>query len=297
MIAHNISTALIMESDADWDMRIKEIMPQLAQGIKTLVDWPFGRPHHTQDARLEPYGDSWDIVWIGHCGSSHAGNTRIYSWNDTSVPPEDREWWFAGRLTTEQHVPGTRTVYQFDDTVCSTAYAISLQGAMKLTRHFKTANKNLDLQLSDFCSGSARGVADLLCLAVWPQIMTNARSWSNIEHSNGAKTPSDDGLNPGEFLPVRCPVLHCLLRRSAYHGLIRPMDDVWLHKIESKKASLTLNVSLGLAIQFSARINAKQVNEEGIRRAEWKAEWDTSWAVKNGTWDMVNRKEIRIDEK
>lgn len=78
---------------------------------------------------------------------------------------------------------------------------------------------------------------------------------------------------------------------------MRPMGDVRLHKAESKRALLTLNVSLGLAIQFSARMNAKQVNEEGIGRAEWKAEWDTSWAVKNGTWDMINTKKIQVEEK
>lgn len=59
---------------------------------------------------------------------------------------------------------------------------------------------------------------------------------------------------------------------------------------------LTQNISLGLAIQFSARMNAKQVLEKGIGRADWKAEWDTSWAEKNGTWDMINRKKIMIDE-
>ena len=87
MISHNISTALILESDADWDMRIKTIMPRLAKGIKALVDWPFNKPHHVIDPRIEPYGDSWDILWIGHCGSNHDGNIRMYSWNDTTVPP------------------------------------------------------------------------------------------------------------------------------------------------------------------------------------------------------------------
>jgi len=43
-------------------------------------------------------------------------------------------------------------------------------------------------------------------------------------------------------------------------------------------------------------MNAKQVLEKGIGRADWKAEWDTSWAEKNGTWDMINRKKIMIDE-
>ena len=76
-----------MESDADWDMRVKEILPPLARGIRELVDWPFDRSHHVLDPQIEPYGDTWDVLWIGHCGSNHDGNTRIYSWNDTTVPP------------------------------------------------------------------------------------------------------------------------------------------------------------------------------------------------------------------
>lgn len=57
------------------------------------------------------------------------------------------------------------------------------------------------------------------------------------------------------------------------------------------------NVPLGPAIQYSARMNAKKVLEEGAGRAEWKAEWDTSWAEKNGTWDMVKMKNITADEE
>lgn len=54
MIAENIETALIMESDADWDLRIKEVMQGVASASKRLVDWPFDvqtRPG------IFPYGD------------------------------------------------------------------------------------------------------------------------------------------------------------------------------------------------------------------------------------------------
>lgn len=174
-------------------------MPQLAYGIRMLVDWPFEKPHHTQDARIEPYGDTWDIVWIGHCGSNHQGNTRIYSWNDTSVPPEDKEYIFDIGLTKEQHVPGTRTVFQFGRTTCSTAYAISLQGAKKLVEYFKQANRNLDLHLSEVCTG---GNSDLTCLGVWPQLITASKSESNIDHNAGQSTGTGTGLNPGECHPM-----------------------------------------------------------------------------------------------
>lgn len=45
MIVENIESALIMESDADWDLRIKEIMQGAASAAKRLLDWPFDAQH------------------------------------------------------------------------------------------------------------------------------------------------------------------------------------------------------------------------------------------------------------
>jgi len=185
MIATNTSSALILESDADWDMRIKQQFAPLAKGIKTIVDWPFDRALHKVDPLMLPYGDTWDIVWMGHCGSNHGGYGRIYSWNDSSVPPEDKEFIFDMGLDGTQHTPGTRTVFQFGRTTCSSAYAISLQGAIKLVQYFKQGNENLDIALSQTCSGRT----DMICLGVWPQMITAAATKSNIDHSgNGVDT-------------------------------------------------------------------------------------------------------------
>jgi len=179
IITHNISTALIMESDGDWDMRIKDIMPKFATGVKNIIDWPFEAPHHTQDPRITPYGDSWDVLWMGHCGSSHDGNIRKYTFNDTSAPPLDREWINDSGLQWNQRPPGTRSVYQFGRTTCSTAYAISLEGAKKLVVYFRTGNMNLDIRLSEVCTQEV----DMTCMSVWPQIITAAHTESNIDHT------------------------------------------------------------------------------------------------------------------
>ena len=191
MVANNVSSALVLESDADWDIRIHDIMQPLAKGIQTLVDWPFNIEHHNVDQQLFPYGDSWDIVWIGHCGSSQDGNIRAYTWNDTSVPPEHREYTFDTGLSEEQHIPGTRTVFQFGRTTCSTGYAISNQGAKKLAEYFKDSDENIDLKLSSICSGRP----DMTCLGVWPQVVTAANTKSNIDHSGSGDQTSED---PGD---------------------------------------------------------------------------------------------------
>ena len=259
MIAKNISTALILESDADWDLRIKEVMAPLATGIRTLVDWPFTAAHHLASPLVQPYGDTWDIIWIGHCGSNRDGNVRAYTWNDTTVPPENREFVFDIGLTGEQHVPGTRSVYQFGRTTCSTGYAVSHEGAKKLVEYFKNTNENVDLQLSGVC---ARRV-DMTCLGVWPQVVTAADTKSNIDHSGkgdsaGGKKQDDDDDDD---------------------------DDQ-----EKKKGEIV--VSAGPAIQYSARVNAKEIMKNfSLAREEWVAEWDTCWGLKNGTWDMIKLNE------
>ncbi|KAL6720022.1 hypothetical protein ACLMJK_001943 [Lecanora helva] len=181
MIAQNVSSALIVESDADWDLRLRSSMRKLALGVRTLIDWPFEQPHNAQPYHVQPYGDSWDIIWTGHCGSSHEGNTRIYRWNDSSVPPRSKTWVYKPVLTDEQHIFGTRSLFQFGSTTCTTSYAISLQGAVKLVNYFKKTNKGLDETMSRVCTTKV----DLTCVSVWPQVMMAADTKSNILHHKG----------------------------------------------------------------------------------------------------------------
>ncbi|KAK3170291.1 hypothetical protein OEA41_009678 [Lepraria neglecta] len=252
MISHNISTALILESDADWDMRIHSVMRGLGPAIRTLIDWPFNTSHHTQPPAIAPYGDSWDIIWIGHCGSSNeaVGNVRKYEWNDTSVPPPDRFYRFDIGLKDNQYTPGTRALYQFHRSTCSTAYAISIEGARKLVKYMKHARNSLDTSLSDTCSEEA----NLTCLGIWPQIITATKTRSNIDHEGGGLKPED-----------------------------------------GQEEKVVNDVKPGPGLQFSAWVNAKGVLEEGWGADRWKAEWDTSWAIVNGTeWGMVERNATNV---
>lgn len=149
MIAENIESALIMESDTDWDLRIKETMQGVASASKRLVDWPFDVPKRPG---IFPYGDKWDVIWFGHCGAWNHDNHRIYSFNDSAVPPEDYEYTFSDKPREEQHRPGTRSVFPLGFAVCSTAYAISNAGAVKLEKEFREGSDNIDLRLGTYMS-------------------------------------------------------------------------------------------------------------------------------------------------
>ena len=43
----------------------------------------------------------------------------------------------------------------------------------------------------------------------------------------------------------------------------------------------------GPGIQFSARVNAEVILRDGKGQDEWKAEWDSMWAARNGSWAEV----------
>ena len=209
MISLNVSSALVIESDADWDMRIRSVMQRLAHGVRMLVDWPFDKPHHTNAAHIDPYGDSWDILWIGHCGSSHGGNMRMYSWNDTTVPRKGKTWTYMPALTEEQYVPGTRSVFQFGKTTCTIGYAVTLQAAKKLVKYFKKVNANVDDMMSWLCTEKQ----DLVCLAVWPQIMTAADTKSNIDHDK--KDDISEKADDATYIINAGPGLQYSARRNA----------------------------------------------------------------------------------
>ena len=177
----------------DWDMRIKQIMVGVGQGTKAVADWPFDHdgppqpsetPRHTRDMsipRPSPYGNKWDLIWLGHCGSAANGDGRIFAFNDTSAPDKEHAWVYGPHPTDDQREPGTRIVYHLKETVCTTAYAISNSGARKMERAFKEANAPVDTKMWDTCAHDHH----LSCLGVFPQVISPAESRTNINHDEG----------------------------------------------------------------------------------------------------------------
>lgn len=194
IIHENITSALIMESDVDWDMRVKNIMLGVGRGTKAIADWPFDpepspeeetslskHPKNLKMPDLSPYGDKWDIIWAGHCGSSGNGDGRIYAFPDESAPDEDHKW-SVGETPREDHRPaGTRIVYQADKSVCTTAYAISNKGARKFEERFREANGPIDLKMWSICGDDPK----VACIGVFPQVFSMAESRTNIKHTEG----------------------------------------------------------------------------------------------------------------
>ncbi|KAK7987106.1 glycosyltransferase family 25 protein [Apiospora saccharicola] len=191
MVEENISSALILEDDADWDVRLKQQLMDIAEGGRLLLNMakqepafqannlPAGR-HETAPAVSDgttvtpqsapvphsPYGDDWDILWLGHCGETFPEripghevvdlNSARYTYyamrDDETMPPlANTSSWIGGDLRRE---PGTRWVHFSGGPTCSAGYALSQAGARKVLHALSvggTLIAQLDNAMADLC--------------------------------------------------------------------------------------------------------------------------------------------------
>ena len=201
----NITSALILEDDADWDIMLKSQLEVFAQAARAFTQ-PKPRSRLTlatkygHDAQspteisldqipadlrptLTPYGDDWDVLWLGHCGTDFPMRSapaeeapdkddtnrvadpshrppllRVLVQNDPTVPdPENLKphpFALKDKLA-DMYAPHTRVVHASSATICTQAYAVSQEGARKLLWQFglETLTNGWDFMLRDWCDG------------------------------------------------------------------------------------------------------------------------------------------------
>lgn len=210
----NIQSALVLEADADWDIRIKQQMRQFAQASRLLLqplagtDDAFLDPTNPQpnpsdqpssydilEYELEnpttqpvtsPYGDlhRWDLLWLGHCGSrfpwASDGNAplgRAVISNDDTVPEKhyiDIE--MGDHQLSTSYPDHTRVVSRARVNTCTLAHAYSQQGARKFLYELgiNRISDPTDMMFRAMCDGSG-GRPLATCLTVQPQLFQHHR--------------------------------------------------------------------------------------------------------------------------
>ncbi|KAI5863208.1 glycosyltransferase family 25 protein [Durotheca rogersii] len=172
VVRRNLSSALILEDDADWDVRIKTQLRDFALAAHALTQ-PLagGGPARFADATYpgglgdraglpasvpelafdalpatvapahSPYGDGgWDVLWLGHCGmrfpeaaDAALPKGRVVRAGDATVPQPRHLWTLtAPDGLRDGYANHTRVVHHARDGVCSLAYAVSRRGARRL---------------------------------------------------------------------------------------------------------------------------------------------------------------------
>jgi len=229
IVSKNLSSALILEDDADWDIHIRSQLHDLALSTRALIQplqddpssfadptYPFHDPGSLDGANLDfenlprtilpansPYGDDWDILWLGYSGMQawpvqpQTPHGRVIQRNDPTVA-EHRYLKNSYRPHPLSSWPEhTRVVSHVSDPVCIFAYAISQAGARRLLHQFGLLELEtpFDVSARTFCEGTDSRKAHI-CLTTQPTLfeshrprgLTNKESdISPQEHGDGFK--------------------------------------------------------------------------------------------------------------
>lgn len=220
VVEEGLPSALIMEDDLDWDLRIKSQLQTFGaasyawlQTSREMVSHPAdllteeGRPfvywrmrrgtgvrgtdtaaHEAEErhsihldprsaangltsSKDHPYGEGWDVLWLGHCGTDFPPNDaedtssslpplRVVVADDPTVPAPHhlKPHPFASQDALAELYPShTRVVHAASSprTVCTLAYAVSQRGARKLLWQFglEDFSSQWDLMLGKWCAG------------------------------------------------------------------------------------------------------------------------------------------------
>lgn len=217
IVEGNVQSALIFEDDVDFDIRIKSQLREFAaaaqallQPLKsdpniyadptfpTVVD-PFREPDgmrldslpSTMPAKISPYGDDWDVLWLGHCGvhrpqaslpeglpgdlaqvARQSSKGFVIHSNDETVPEPHYLSVYDNQVhqrLQQDFPPHTRLVHHSLENICSLTYAVSQRGARSLLYELglKKFDDNFDIDLREYCDGT-QGREKHVCLTVQP---------------------------------------------------------------------------------------------------------------------------------
>ncbi|KAI1179123.1 glycosyltransferase family 25 protein [Nemania sp. FL0916] len=231
VVAAGYETALIVEDDVDWDVRVKEQMRLISSTVRRFVraEEAGERKVKTQEdgdgekrdtekrgegkergerkgvggESERPFTTTWDILWLGHCGATFSPSSDPHlSFIDSTVcPPEQYTGWWAPSLRLT--IPPAQRVLQRAGrtTVCTFAYAVTFRGAQNILSLLGSGGgEAFDVQLSTRCRDR-----ELDCLLVNPQVFqhyeppVNMGASSLIRLANGLVEGVDEGVFEGEM--------------------------------------------------------------------------------------------------
>ncbi|TFB02885.1 hypothetical protein CCMA1212_004942 [Trichoderma ghanense] len=202
------ASALIIEDDMDWDILLKSQLLDIAHGAHHILREASTLPH-------SPYGDGWDVLWLGHCGEpfpetleENAGlslddmaqmSAKYIVHDDETVPPYSQVSKLVDR---SQYPPRTRIVHMSAAPICTFAYAVSQSGARKILYGPSVDGLHMafDNSLAQLCRDAVYGVGrnqnsglDVKCISVNPTIMFHHKAKGPVAAGSDIQDVGGDG--------------------------------------------------------------------------------------------------------
>lgn len=232
MVRQNISSALILEDDADWDIRIKSQMRDFARASRLLVQplpgtnetfldptWPHPDAEHeastdfdigaavTGEPSTSPYGDldRWDMLWLGHCGcrfpwaaDKNVPLGRAVIPNDHTVPERKQiNLEFGDSQLLDGYPDYTRVIARSRVNTCTLGYGLSQSGARRLLYEIGVHKISgpIDMMYRSACDG-VDGRELMTCLSPQPALFNHHRPVGprrSFSDISGSENASDPG--------------------------------------------------------------------------------------------------------
>jgi hypothetical protein len=183
-LAARALTQRLAHTGADSQQYADPTFPSPGENAPGALDLSFGHLPATVTPSNSPYGDDWDVLWLGHCGmcfprqdSVSIPKGRVIRHNDETVAAHRHLWSLSGPFElVDRYPPHTRAYHHTQDGVCSLAYAVSQRGARRLLLEvgLKDVSEAFDILLRFFCEGG-RGRRSHLCLTTQPGLFHHHR--------------------------------------------------------------------------------------------------------------------------
>jgi hypothetical protein len=204
MVQNRIQSALIIEDDSDWDVLLKSQMLSFARGVRAIQNTTL--PVHS------PYGDSWNLLTVGHLGVNNqpTKEQRYYVTHDdpTTIGAERRDFWGKPDVSAEK-LQGNYTRYVMEVyTMRGTgAYALSLRGAARLLydQSILPNAQPIDVAISDVCRHDTW--KEPFCLGVYPPIFGLFRSIGPMDKDSDRRADIKAAKDESKEAPVEPPVV------------------------------------------------------------------------------------------
>jgi hypothetical protein len=199
-----------MEDDVDWDYRLKDLLRDFAVSSNGWLNRDsenniqFSSLPTSPLLSTSPYGDGWDLLWLGHCGVFlPADSAAVLHENDDSVPQQKYLHSFEETdLTPLQIFPEhTRAVFKQSAATCSLVYAVSQESARSLLNvmGLQLLEGAFDLGLRGWCEGKD-GRDSKTCLTVLPQLFDHHRR-IGAKHAESDISDHGDDFRDKAFTP------------------------------------------------------------------------------------------------
>jgi hypothetical protein len=187
IVKEGLGSALILEDDADWDVRIVQQMQQFAVAAQDVLAQKPPSSNPTRPHSDSPYGDDWDLFWVGHNGGWPPAADEPFSiiHNDETAPPAFDSERLTRNIPEDSKPcvgpclePNERIVQEGGSPVCTVGYAVSQQGARKMMARLGASSlvdvdAQIDPEMTEMCRGTAHpygagGTENIRCLVPSP---------------------------------------------------------------------------------------------------------------------------------